>query len=107
MYNQLIEDPDRDTLPKLDKHLQIIDLMKVLMNKEWTDFSLPKNQVVAKFFDSPDDKVKTKFFHQLLLAEELYLRIQSPDHLEDAKRKLLKKLPPKVLWDLALAQRWL
>jgi hypothetical protein len=107
LYNRLIEDPERHHSPHRHTHLQMIDIMNVLMNKEWIDFSIPKNQVVAKFFDSPDDKVKTKFFHQLLLAEELYLRIQSPDHLDDSKRKLLKQLPPKVLWDLALAQRWL
>jgi hypothetical protein len=77
------------------------------MNKEWIDFSIPKNQVVAKFWDSPDEKVKTRFFHQLLLAVELHLRIQHVEHLDDAKRTLIQTLPPKVLWDLALAQRWL
>jgi hypothetical protein len=81
--------------------------MNVLMNREWIDFSIPKNQVVAKFFDSPEEKVKTRFFHQLLLAAELHLRIQSPDHKASAKRSLLEKMPPKVLWDLALAERWL
>jgi hypothetical protein len=77
------------------------------MNKEWIDFSLPKNQVVARFWDSPDDKVKTKFFHQLLLAIELHLRIQHKDHYAESKRSVLSSLPPKVSWDLALAQRWL
>jgi hypothetical protein len=77
------------------------------MNKEWIDFSIPKNQVVAKFWDSPDDKVKTRFFHQLLLAVELHLRIQHAEHRDESKRTLLETLPPKVLWDLALAQRWL
>jgi hypothetical protein len=108
LYTRLIEDPaGASGRPHVDKHVQIIDLMKVLMNKEWTDFSIPKNQVVAKFFDSPDDKVKQRFFHQLLLAVELHLRIHDDSHIEDAKRTLLKQLPPKVLWDLALAQRWL
>lgn len=77
------------------------------MNKEWTDLSIPKNQVVAKFWDSPDEKVKTRFFHQLLLAVELHLRIQHKEHHDGSKRQLLQGLPPKVLWDLALAQRWL
>jgi hypothetical protein len=103
----LIEDPERASNPHVDLHLQIIDLMKVLMNKEWTDFSIPKNQVVAKFFDAQDGKIKQRFFHQLLLAVELHLRIQDSEHLDESKRKLLAQLPPKVLWDLALAQRWL
>jgi hypothetical protein len=107
LYDKLIEDPDRFTDPHHDRALQIKDLFQVLMNKEWIDFSIPKNQVVAKFWDSPDEKVKTRFFHQLLLAVELHLRIQHADHLDDAKRTLLEILPPKVQWDLALAQRWL
>jgi len=38
---------------------------------------------------------------------ELYLRIHSKKHAEKAKRKLLLQLPPKIAWDLAVAQRWL
>jgi hypothetical protein len=107
LYSNLIEDPERFTNPHHDRAFQIIDLFQVLMNKEWIDFSIPKNQVVAKFWDSPDDRVKTRFFHQLLLAVELHLRIQHAEHLDQNKRTLLQTLPPKVLWDLALAQRWL
>lgn len=107
LYDMLLQDPDQNYNPHFDTSVQIIDLMNVLMNREWIDFSIPKNQVVAKFFDSPEDKVKTKFFHQLLLAAELHLRIQSPTHKQSAKRSLLEKMPPKVLWDLALAERWL
>jgi hypothetical protein len=107
LYDKLLQDPDQDYEPHFDTSMQIIDLMHVLMNREWIDFSIPKNQVVAKFFDSPDEKVKTRFFHQLLLAAELHLRIQSPLHKKAAKRSLLEKMPPKVLWDLALAERWL
>jgi hypothetical protein len=86
---------------------QIADLITVLTNPDWIDFTSPKNQVVAKYFDSPDASRKQLFFHQLLLSVELYLRIHSRDHTEKAKRKLLKQLPPSIAWDLAVAQRWL
>lgn len=107
LYDTLIEDPERFRNPHYDRALQIADLITVLSNLEWIDFSQPRNQVVAKFFDSADEKVKQRFFHQLLLAVELHLRIQSAEHTEKAKRDLLAQLPPKVSWDLALAQRWL
>lgn len=107
LYSTLIEDPARFTEPHYDRALQIADLITVLSNPEWIDFSQPRNQVVAKFFDSADERVKQRFFHQLLLAVELHLRVQSTEHAERAKRELLGQLPPKVGWDLALAQRWL
>lgn len=86
---------------------QIADLIVVLTHPTWIDFSNPKNQVVAKFFDSPDQHKKHDFFHQLLLSVELYLRIHSKNHADKAKRKLLLQLPPTIAWDLAVAQRWL
>lgn len=86
---------------------QIVDLITVLTHPTWIDFSHPKNQVVAKFFDSPDQHKKHDFFHQLLLSVELYLRIHSNGHADKAKRKLILQLPPKIAWDLAVAQRWL
>jgi hypothetical protein len=86
---------------------QIADLITVLTHPTWIDFSLPKNQVVAKFFDSPDQHKKQEFFHQLLLSVELYLRIHSSSHADKAKRKLILQLPPTIAWDLAVAQRWL
>lgn len=86
---------------------QIADLITVLGHADWIDFSLPKNQVVAKFFDTADTLRKQQFFHQLLLSVELYLRIQSEEHTEKAKRKVLLQLPPKISWDLAVAKRWL
>jgi hypothetical protein len=107
LYDKLIEDPEADTNPHYDRAMQIADLLTVLSNPDWVDFSLARNHVVAKFFDSADEKVKRKFFHQLLLSIELYLRVQAPDHEEKAKRSLLMQLPPKVAWDLALAERWL
>lgn len=79
----------------------------MLGDGEWTDFSKPKNHVVAKFFDSQDMDRKKHFFHQLLLSVELYLRIHAEQHHESAKRQLLLSLPPKIGWDMAVAQRWL
>lgn len=87
--------------------LQIADLITVLAHSDWINFSLPKNQVVAKFFDSHDVAKKQLFFHQLLLAAEFYLRIHSKGHADEPKRKIITQLPPKIAWDLALAQRWL
>jgi hypothetical protein len=107
LYEKLIQDPQAETDPHYDRAMQIADLLTVLSNPEWIDFGLPRNQVVAKYFDSHDEKIKRKFFHQLLLATELYLRIESPDHQDEVKIALLARLPPKVAWDLALAQRWL
>ncbi|KAF2811659.1 uncharacterized protein BDZ99DRAFT_440548 [Mytilinidion resinicola] len=107
LYSHLIEDPERYDNPHTGMEQQIADLITVLTNPDWIDFTSPKNQVVAKYFDSPDASRKQLFFHQLLLSVELYLRIHSKDHTDKAKRKLLKQLPPKIAWDLAVAQRWL
>ena len=87
--------------------LQITDLITVLSHADWTDFRLAENHIVAECFDSPDTAKKHQFLHQLLLSVELYLRIHSPSHHSSAKRKLLQRLPPKISWDLALAERWL
>lgn len=108
LYNTLIEDAERfgdHRHIRIDQ--QIADLITVLTNPQWIDFSLPKNQVVAKFFDSPDQHKKQEFFHQLLLSVELYLRIHCKDHTDKSKRKLIMQLPPIITWDLAVAQRWL
>jgi hypothetical protein len=109
LYNTLIEDPERYDEDR--RHIridqQITDLITVLSNPQWIDFSQPRNQVVAKFFDAPDQRKKQDFFHQLLLSVELYLRIHSKHHSEKSKRKLIMQLPPVITWDLAVAQRWL
>lgn len=108
LYSTLIEDPGRfNGQPHEGMEQQIADLITVLTNPKWIDFSIPKNQVVAKFFDSPDQYKKQEFFHQLLLSAELYLRIHSKMHSDKAKRKLILQLPPAIAWDLAVAQRWL
>ncbi|KAK7554679.1 hypothetical protein IWX49DRAFT_575724 [Phyllosticta citricarpa] len=107
LYSMLLERPTDYEEPR-GLEMQISDLITVLSNShEWVDFSLPKNQVVAKFFDSKDPSRKHKFFHQLLLSMELYLRVHHDTHEEMAKEHLFKALPPKILWDLAVAQKWL
>jgi hypothetical protein len=103
----LIEDPEKKSNPHYAMEQQIADLITVLGYGDWVDFSSPKNHVVAKFFDSQDPARKQQFFHQLLLSVELYLRIQCEDHTDAAKRKVIEQLPPKIAWDLAVAQRWL
>ncbi|KAI9751932.1 MAG: hypothetical protein M1835_001144 [Candelina submexicana] len=107
LYEYLIHDPDKDISPHYAMEKQIADLITVLSRSDWTDFSLPENQLLANFFSSKDLSVKTAFFHQLVLSVELYLRIHSRDHSERAKQKLLPHLPPKIAWDMAVAQRWL
>ncbi|KAF2261642.1 hypothetical protein CC78DRAFT_469879 [Lojkania enalia] len=108
LYSTLIEDPGRfSDHPHYGMEQQIVDLITVLTHPTWIDFSNPKNQVVAKFFDSPDQQKKHEFFHQLLLSVELYLRVHSRDHTDKAKRKLINQLPPTIAWNMAVAQRWL
>ncbi|KAI8943817.1 hypothetical protein NX059_001790 [Plenodomus lindquistii] len=108
LYSTLIEDPDRfGDNRHIEIEQQIADLINVLSSPQWKDFSLPKNQVIAKFFDASDQHKKQEFFHQLLLSVELYLRIHSKRHTDKVKRKLIKQLPPIITWDLAVAQRWL
>lgn len=108
LYHTLIEDSAHlNGRPFMSMEQQIQDLIDILMHPQWLDFSNPRNQVVAKWFDSPDQRKKQDFFHQLLLSVELYLRIQSPQYNGKYKRKLILELHPVVAWDLAVAQRWL
>ncbi|KHJ30771.1 putative vtc domain-containing protein [Erysiphe necator] len=86
---------------------QIHDLVKALSQKSWIDFSKKKNQIVGKFFINAtysDEGLHKIFFHQLLLGLELDLRIRS--YSEEAKIELLKHLPDKVKWDIALSKIW-
>ncbi|KAF2633465.1 hypothetical protein BU25DRAFT_405359 [Macroventuria anomochaeta] len=108
LYSTLIEDPAHlNGRPFMSLEQQIQDLIDILLNPQWLDFSNPRNQVVAKYFDSPDHRKKQEFFHQLLLSVELYLRIHSQQHNNKHKRKLILELHPTIAWDLAVAQRWL
>ncbi|KAF2092950.1 hypothetical protein NA57DRAFT_49321, partial [Rhizodiscina lignyota] len=107
LYGKLIYDPEEHSDPHYGLERQIVDLIAVLSNPEWIDFSKPANHVVAKFFDSQDQDRKKHFFHQLLLSIELHLRIHASQHHESAKRQLLLALPPKIGWDMAVAERWL
>ncbi|KZF20731.1 hypothetical protein L228DRAFT_284675 [Xylona heveae TC161] len=107
LYGNLLHDPEKHTEPHYGMEKQIADLITVLSRSDWIDFRRPENQMVAKFFTSRDQNRYHQFFIQLLLAVELYLRIHCPEHSDIAKRKLLPQLPPKISWDLALAQRWL
>lgn len=108
LYDTLIEDPARlNGRPFMSMEQQIQDLIDVLLNPQWIDFSNPRHQIVAKWFDSPDQRKKQDFFHQLLLSVELYLRINSEQHSYKHKRKLILDLQPTIAWDLAVAQRWL
>jgi hypothetical protein len=109
LYKTLLRDPEKYTKPHRAMEKQIADLIVVLSRNEWIDFSKPENQVVAKFFANglyTEEGKHRAFFHQLLLAMELDVRIQSRDHGEPAKERLLKVLPERVKWDLALARRW-
>jgi len=108
LYSTLLEDPGRySDNPHYGIEQQVADLITVLKDPAWIDFSNPKNQVVAKFFDSPDQHKKQEFFHQLLLSVELHLRIRASDDTDKMKRKFVAQLPPSIAWDLALARRWL
>lgn len=109
LYSNLLRDPDKYLKPHKSMEKQITDLIMVLSNKTWIDFSKPENQVVAKFFANATyvDQGRYKlFFHQLLLAMELDLRIHSKEHKKEAKERLLGQLPSCVKWDLALSRRW-
>ncbi|KAH0565744.1 hypothetical protein GP486_000867 [Trichoglossum hirsutum] len=107
LYGSLLHDPDKYKRPHLGMEKQIADLITVLSRSDWIDFSRQENQVVARFFTSKDQDRYRLFFHQLLLSVELFLRIHSKDHSTWAKKRLLPQLPPKIAWDLAVAQRWI
>ncbi|KAG9244245.1 VTC domain-containing protein [Calycina marina] len=109
LYKNLLKDPDKYRDPHRAMEQQIADLIIVLSQAEWIDFSKPENQVVAKFFSNAtytDQGRYEAFFHQLLLSTELDLRIHSKKHPAWVKEKILAQLPPAVAWDLALARRW-
>lgn len=110
LYRRFLKDPDRVLNPHKTLDKQITDLILVLSRPgHWIDFSNPKNQIVTRFiFDTAhvNHEQYLKFFHQLLLSMELDLRINSRQHGEWAKEKLLEQLPPAIRWNLALSRRW-
>ncbi len=66
------------------------------------------NQVLAVHFGGVDlSYTRYQFFQQLILSIELYLRLHSSEFGETAREHVLLHLPPKVGWDLVVAQRWL
>lgn len=110
LYRRILRDPDRILNPHKTLDKQITDLIMVLSRPDWIDFANPKNQVVTRFiFESQQENFAAqyqKFFHQLLLSLELEMRIQSTQHKDWAKEKLLQQIPPSIQWNLALARRW-
>lgn len=119
LYKRILRDPDRMFSPHKTLDRQITDLILVLSRSDWIDFTNPRNQVVTRFIFDHSAEVEQnieereafneqyqRFFHQLLLSLELDLRIQSRQHGEWAKEKLLGQIPPRVRWGLALARRW-
>lgn len=85
---------------------QVYDLVDVLARPEWIDFSLLENQIVPEFFYRDDSAGNNKFFHQLLLSLELFLRITSRSPLNDSPGQR-HQWPIKVRYDCVLARRWL
>lgn len=99
IYNFLLYEPPRPNQNGYSIEAQISDLISALLRPSWIDFSLPENQVVSRFLRSTEPGVTNAFFHQLLLALELYLRIGIV--------RPQTAIAEKVSWDLVLAQRWL
>lgn len=109
LYRKFLKDPDRIFNPHKAMEKQIADLIVVLSGPQWIDFSDPRNQVVAKFFDKvsfAEEGRYKQYLHQLVLSIELDLRIQSKSHADFPKRKLLSQLPPCIAWGLALSRKW-
>lgn len=109
LYKRILRDPDKILSPHKTLDRQITDLILVLSRPDWIDFTNPRNQVATRFvFDNGggNDEQYRSFFHQLLLSLELDMRIQSRQHGDWAKEKLLQQIPPTIQWNLALARRW-
>lgn len=109
LYRRFLRDPDKMFSPHKSMDKQITDLIIVLSRGDWIDYTKPRNQIATRpIFDTEPANHKTyvKFFHQLLLSIELDLRINSRQHLDEAKEKLLLQIPPTIQWSLGLARRW-
>ena len=107
LYTHLIYDAELCSKPKHNIEEQIADLAMVLDHEKWIDFSQVNNQVISRFFQTPDPQAAHAFFLQLLLSVELYLRIRCDRCPEDVRHGVLQRVPQKVAWDIALARRWL
>ncbi|KAJ2905147.1 hypothetical protein MKZ38_006224 [Zalerion maritima] len=109
LYKKFIRDPDRGRYSHKPMERQITDLVLVLSKPDWIDYTKARNMVPTRYMYDPVN-IKTeeffKFFHQLLFSLELELRISWKEHTDASKDALLKQLPPRVLWSLALARRW-
>lgn len=103
----LIYDAELCSKPKHNIEEQIADLVMVLDDERWIDFSHADNQVMSSFFQTPDRQAAHAFFLQLLLSLELYLRIRCDCCSENVRHSALQRVPQKVAWDIALARRWL
>lgn len=109
LYRDFLRDPDKQKAPHKSMEKQIADLILVLSSSRWVDFSLPQNQVVAKFFSGVrlDDRGEGKMlFHQLVLGMELYVRVYSRHYDDEERDELVRQLPPRISWTLALARKW-
>lgn len=107
LYKRMLRDPDRILSPHRTLDRQMTDLIMVLSRPDWIDFTDPRNQIVTRFiFAGGDEALYHKFFHQLLLSVELDMRIQSHQHGDSAREKLMRQIPPTIQWDLAVARRW-
>ncbi|CAD6505664.1 BgTH12-01154 [Blumeria graminis f. sp. triticale] len=107
IYKILLHPPSKRQGSQNTTGMQIYDLVRALSRHEWIDFSQSENQVVAQFFIDKtlsEKQISKPFFHQLLIAIELEMRIQRFG--EEVKLEILRNLPEKVKWDLALAKRW-
>ncbi len=109
LYKKLLRDPDKLFSPHRTLDKQITDLIMVLSRPDWIDFGAPRSQIATRFIfdtDRANHQQYVRFFHQLLLSMELDLRINSRQHNDWAKEKLMTQLPPKIQWSLALSRRW-
>lgn len=119
LYDHLLHDPDRRPgLPgRRRRHRrchrqphppdrQTTDLILALSRPGWIDLAAPRNQVATRFLADGRRRPRRRFFLQLLLSLELARRVDAPGLADAARLRLLRRLPPAVLWALALARRW-
>lgn len=103
LYDGIIHEKDPR---RYEMGRQVYELIDVLARREWVDFSDIENQIVPDFFFRDDNAGNNRFFQQLLLSIELFLRMNSRGPLNHTV-KSRPSLPVKVRYDLVLAQRWL